>query len=359
MPALPLSRPPQLPRPTLRRRGALAALATAPWWPPLARADDLPLRLRLDWRIEGPSALFLWPLAKGYFRDEKLAVTVDEGSGSGSAVNRVASGQCELAFADLSALMEFHANNPGAPNLPVAVMVVYNNTPSAVVALRRSGIRAPADLTGRRLGAPVFDAARRAFPIFQKANGVGTVQWVSMDPPQREAMLLRGEVDAITGFTFTSQLNLLAAGARAEELVVMAYPDHGVKLYGNVIVAGADLLRRRPDAVRGFLRAFARGTREVLAHPPAAAALVKARDPSVDQALEERRLRMAVRAVLDTPDARREGFGDLSAPRLALMASQVADAYGTPRRVDPDAVWNGSLLPSARERAVLPGQRGA
>ncbi len=349
MPPLPL------PRAGLHRRHVLAGLATAPWWAGPARADELPIRFRLDWRVEGPSALFLWPAAKGYFRDEKLAVTVDDGSGSGNAVSRVVSGQCEMAFADLSAVMEFHANNPGAPNLPVAVMVVYNNTPSAVIALRRSGIRTPADLAGRRLGAPVFDAGRRAFPIFQKANGIGPVQWVSMDPAQREAMLLRGEVDAITGFAFTSQLNLLAAGARAEDLVVLAYPDHGVKLYGNVIVASADLVRQRPDAVRGFLRAFTRGTREVLAHPQAAAALVKARDPSVDQALEERRLRMAVQAVLDTPDARREGFGNVSAPRLALMASQVADAYGTPGRVDPDAVWNGSLLPSARERAILPG----
>jgi NitT/TauT family transport system substrate-binding protein len=31
-----------------------------------------------------------------------------------------------------------------------------------------------------------------------------------MDPPLRETMLLRGDVDAITGFTFTSLLNLNA-----------------------------------------------------------------------------------------------------------------------------------------------------
>jgi NitT/TauT family transport system substrate-binding protein len=54
----------------------------------------------------------------------------------------------------------------------------------------------------------VFDAGRRGFPIFAKANGVSGVQWTSMDPPLRETMLVRGDVDAITGFTFTSLLNL-------------------------------------------------------------------------------------------------------------------------------------------------------
>ncbi len=36
-----------------------------------------------------------------------------------------------------------------------------------------------------------------------------------MDPPLRETMLARGDVDAITGFTFTSLLNLEARGVKA------------------------------------------------------------------------------------------------------------------------------------------------
>jgi hypothetical protein len=72
-----------------------------------------------------------------------------------------------MGFADLAALMEFHANNPTAPNKPVAVMMVYNNTPAAVFALKKSGITKPADLAGKKLGAPVFDAGRKASPSSQ------------------------------------------------------------------------------------------------------------------------------------------------------------------------------------------------
>ena len=322
-----------------------------------AHAQATPIKFQLDWRFEGPSALFLLPAAKGYFKDAKLDVSIDAGNGSGGAVTRVASGTYDMGFADLAALMEFHANNPDAPNKPVAVMVVYNNTPAAVMALKKSGIAKPADLSGKKLGAPVFDAGRRAFPIFAKANGVSNVTWVSMDPPLRETMLMRGDVDAITGFSFTSLLNLEARGAKPADIVTLPYADNGVKLYGNVIIATPKMIKEQPEAVRAFLKAFARGAKEVMANPDAAIEYVKQRDGIINVDLEKRRLRLAIDSVINSPDARAEGFGQAVPARLALMASQVSDAFGTKTRVNPDAVWNGSFLPSATELNLLPGKK--
>jgi NitT/TauT family transport system substrate-binding protein len=341
----------------LRRTLLAASLATGLLAGAPAMAQETPIKFQLDWRFEGPSAFFLLPVAQGQFKAEKLDVTVDAGNGSGNAVNRVASGTYDMGFADLAALMEFHANNPTAPNKPVAVMMVYNNTPAAVFSLKKSGINSPADLAGKKLGAPVFDAGRRGFPIFQKANNIGAVNWISMDPQLRETMLVKGDVDAITGFYFTSLLNLEARGVKPEEIAVQLYPQHGVKLYGNAIIVGEAFLQKNPEAVKAFLRAFTKGAKAVIADPKAATAVVKARDGLVNAGLEERRLRLAIDSAVATPDARAEGFGAVSGPRLALMASQVADAYATKGRIDPDAVWNGNFLPSKAELAILPPAR--
>ena len=331
--------------------GSLTTLGTA-------QAQSLtPIKFQLDWRFEGPAALFLVPAAKGYFKDAKLDVTIDAGNGSGGAVTRVASGTYDMGFADLAALMEFHANNPDAPNKPVAVMMVYNNTPASVMALKKSGIKTPADLNGKKLGAPVFDAGRRAFPIFAKANNVTGVQWTAMDPSLRETMLVRGDVDAITGFTFTSLLNLEARGVKAEDVVVLPYADFGVKLYGNVIIATPKILKENPAAVRAFLSAFAKGMKDVMAKPEAAIETVKARDGIINSALETRRLKLAIDTVINSADARAEGFGQVKGPRLSLMASQVSDAFNTKSRVNADAVWNGSFLPSAAELNVLTAKK--
>ncbi|MGE8320560.1 MAG: ABC transporter substrate-binding protein [Comamonas sp.] len=313
-----------------------------------------PIKFQLDWRFEGPAAFFLLPAAKGYFKDAGLDVAIDAGSGSGGVVQRVASGAYDLGFADLAALMEFQANNPDVPNQPVAVMMVYNNTPASVMALKKSGIAKPADLSGKKLGAPVFDAGRRGFALFAKANQVGSVQWTTMDPPLRETMLVRGDIDAITGFTFTSLLNLEARGVKAADVTVMPFADHGVKLYGNAIIASPKLIQQNPGAVKAFLQAFAKGAKEVIANPGAAVAHVKERDGIVNTQLETRRLQLAIDTVVNSADARAEGFGQVSPTRLSLMASQVSDVYATKTRIRPEAVWNGSLLPTAAERNVLP-----
>ena len=335
-------------------RRALFAVATLVALPALAQT---PLKFQLDWRFEGPAALFLASQAKGYYKAAGLDVTIDAGSGSGATVTRVASGAYDMGFADMAALMEFHANNPDAANKPVAVMMVYNNTPAAVLTLKKSGITKPADLSGKKLGAPVFDAGRRGFPIFAKANGVTGVQWTSMDPALRETMLVRGDIDAITGFSFTSLLNLEARGVKTADIVVLPFPAWGVKLYGNVIIASPKLLKENPAAVKAFLSAFLKGAKEVMARPDEAIAYVKARDGIIDVALEQRRLRMAIDAVVASPDARAEGFGQVVPGRMALMASQVSDAFATKTRVDPGAVWTDAYLPPKAELAVLPPLR--
>ena len=269
-------------------------------------------------------------------------------------MTRVASGAYDMGFADLAALMEFHANNPDAPNKPVAVMMVYNDTPASVMALKKSGIKTAADLSGKKLGAPVFDAGRRAFPLFAKANGISNVAWTAMDPPLRETMLVRGDVDAITGFTFTSLLNLEARGVKAEDVVVLPYPDNGVKLYGNAIIASPKMIKENPAAVKAFLVAFSKGMKDVIGNPAAAIADVKARDGIVNVELETRRLKLAIDTVINSPNARAEGFGQINGPRLSLMASQVSDAFNTKNRVNADTVWNGSFLPTKAELNVLP-----
>jgi NitT/TauT family transport system substrate-binding protein len=141
-------------------------------------------------------------------------VTIDAGNGSGGTVTRVASGTYDMGFADLAALMEFHANNPDAPNKPVAVMMVYNNTPAAVLALKKSGITKPGRperQEARRTG------VRRRPPRLPRSSPRPTTSPACLDqhgPAPARDHAVRGDVDAITGFSFTSLLNLEARGVK-------------------------------------------------------------------------------------------------------------------------------------------------
>ena len=147
----------------------------------------------------------------------------------------------------------------------------------------------------------------------------------------------------------------MPATVKTEDIVVLPYSSWGVKLYGNVIIASPKLLKDNPQAVKSFLSAFVKGAKEVMAKPDEAIAYLKARDGIIDVALEQRRLRMAIDSVVASPDARSEGFGQVVPARLALMASQVSDAFVTKTRVDPAAVWTDVYLPPRAELTVLPG----
>ena len=316
-------------------------------------AQETKIKFTLDWRFEGPSALFLAAHNKGYFKQEKLDVTIDAGAGSGAAVTRVATGAYDMGFADISALIEFIGNNPGAVTKPQAIYMVYESTPSAVLVLKKSGIKSPADLAGKTLGAPVFDAGRKAFPVLARANNLdpAKVQWKTMDPPLRETMLQRGDVDGITGFTFTSYLGLVARGVKEEDIVMFKYNDFGAELYGNAVIATPRFLAENPAAVRGFLRAITRAIKDVIANPDAAIAFVKQRDPLIADAIELRRLKMAIEFV-DTPVVRREGLGGINKVRFDNTIDRVVGAFGIKNQVSPDGIFNSSFLPTAAERRL-------
>ena len=328
--------------------GVLLAAVAMP-----ALAQETKLKFTLDWRFEGPAALFLAAEKKGYFKAEKLDVTIDAGTGSGAAVTRVATGAYDLGFADISALIEFIGNNPQAQVKPQAIYMVYESTPAAVLVLKKSGIKTPADLKGKTFGAPVFDAGRKAFPIFARANKIdlSTVTWKTMEPALRETMLAKGELDAITGFTFTSQIGLIARGVKEEDITMFKYNDFGAELYGNAIIAHPKLLAEKPEAVKGFLRAINRAIKDVVAKPDASIAYVKERDALITEATELKRLKMAIEFI-DTPIARKEGLGAINKLRFDNTIDRTVAAFGIKNPVSPDGIFNSSFLPASSERKL-------
>lgn len=328
--------------------GVLLAAAAMP-----ALAQDTKLKFTLDWRFEGPAALFLAAEKKGYFKAEKLDVTIDAGTGSGAAVTRVATGAYDLGFADISALIEFIGNNPGAQVKPQAIYMVYESTPAAVLVLKKSGITKPADLNGKTLGAPVFDAGRKAFPIFARANKIdlSKTTWKTMEPALRETMLAKGELDGITGFTFTSQIGLIARGIKEEDITMFKYNDFGAELYGNAIIAHPKLLAEKPEAVKGFLRAINRAIKDVVAKPDASIAYVKERDALITEATELKRLKMAIEFI-DTPIARKDGLGAINKLRFDNTIDRTVAAFGIKNPVSPDGIFNSSFLPPSSERKL-------
>jgi len=329
----------------------LAALILLGLGQPAGAATDI--KFTLDWKFQGPTAQFIVAKEKGYFEQEGLEVTIDSGNGSAGAVTRVASGAYQMGFADINALVEFVVNNPGQP--VKSVMMLYDAPPFGVYALKSSGITEPKDLVGRTLGAPVFDASYKLFPAFAHQVGIdpNAVPRINMDPPLREAMLVRGDVDAITGHYFSSVLDLMAKGVARDDIVAMLYSDYGMDFYGNSVIASGAFIEQHPDAIAGFNRAVVKGLKDVIADPAAAVAMVAEYDPLIDQKLEVERLNMAIERNILTPHVKQAGFGDIDQARMGRAIDQLAEALDLKSKPAVADIWTDAFLPDPKLRQLV------
>jgi len=155
----------------------------------LPAAAQTPIKFTLDWVFQGPTAPFLVALEKGYYKAEGLDVAMDPGQGSAGAVQRVATGAYQIGFADVNSTIEYNAKNPGKEVL--CVFMTYDFAPFGVYALKKSGIKVPKDLEGKKLGAPVFDASFRLFPAFARLNGIAKWEHVRVRSTSSRAITSR------------------------------------------------------------------------------------------------------------------------------------------------------------------------
>jgi NitT/TauT family transport system substrate-binding protein len=308
-----------------------------------------PIKFTLDWVFQGPTAPFLVALEKGYYKAEGLDVTMDPGQGSAGAVQRVATGTYQIGFADVNATIEYNSKNPGKEVL--CVFMAYDFAPFGVYALKKSGIKVPKDLEGKKLGAPVFDASFRLFPAFAKKNGITKWEHVNLTPQLREQSLVQGSVDFISGHYFSSMLDLKARGVAFEDIVAMRYVDFGLDVYGNGVVISPEMAKNE-KAVKGFLAATVKGWKDVIADPKLGIAAAKKRDPLIDEKLEMERLEISLQTNILTPYVKANGIGDVDPARFAASVKLVAEALGLPEAPAPDKVFTNKYLPPKADRMI-------
>ncbi|MEK9557043.1 MAG: ABC transporter substrate-binding protein [Alphaproteobacteria bacterium] len=304
------------------------------------------IQFALDWKFEGPSAPYFLAIDNGHFADAGLEVEISPGKGSLDAIPKVATGAFPLGFADINSLIKFLDQNPGAP--VTAVMMVYDKPPFAVVGRKSLGISGPGDLEGSVLGAPPPDGAWAQFPSFAKANNID-IGKITVEPvgfPTREPMLAEGKVDSVTGFSFSSYLNLVRLGVPENDISTILMADHGLKLYGNAVIVNTEYAAANGDTVKAFLGAVAEGWKDAITDPTAAAAALVKRNPAADAALEERRLELAINANVLTDYVKANGMGGIDSARFSAAIKQLSETYDYKAAPDAALYFTDAYLPA-------------
>ena len=310
------------------------------------------LKLTLDGRIDVQAAPFFVAQEQGHFKSEGVDVSVEPSPGGTETFTRVASGAFDIGVGDINTLIRYRDQNSSAP---LKAVFVVNNRPSyAVIGRKSRGIEAPADLADKRIGTPAAEPASAAWTAFARVNGIdlSNVRAVSLGLAVREPMLAAGEVDAVTGSSYSTPITLREKGVPAEDITTLLMADYGVVLYGASIFVSAKTLAEKPDAVRGFLRAVTAGLKETLRDPAAAVAAVMRRGNGGNPSIELERLTILLRDSILTPVVRAEGLGEMNAARFDAAIEQIATGYTFKSKPKLDDVFDPSFLPAESERRL-------
>jgi putative hydroxymethylpyrimidine transport system substrate-binding protein len=207
----------------------------------------------------------------GYFGDEGLQVRIDAPTSSSDTLRLMAAGQAEFG---LVSLLDFITVRAKGEPLKI-VMAVEQRPLAALIALKKSGIERPKDLSGRLVGTTgvISDDAGVRWMIKRDGGDPASVRLINVGFNTAQ-QIIAGNVDAAFGF-WTQEGVQVAAHQPA---TVMRLNDYGAPPYPELIVfARDDFLAREPGATRGFLRAVTKGYDDAISKPDLACAAVAAR----------------------------------------------------------------------------------
>lgn len=334
-----------------RRAGLVASIAIVLLISAGASAQTA-VKFSLNYKPDGSNAPWFLAQERGYFKAAGLDVTLDASNGTGDVLSRLGNNSYDFGFADSSSLIEFAARNP--QEAPVAVLMLYANSPLSIVTLKKNGITKPTDLQGRKVAGPVSDGAYRMFPAFAKRAGLdlSKVKIENVDIRVRETVLARGDVDAVTGFDSSVWFNLKTMGLKEDQVTFIRYSDFGLDLYGNALLVSKKLLVAQPKVVEAFVKATALGWRDALADPTAAIAALAKRDPLINKSIETEKLQWLLRNQISTPATKRGGLGAVDAVRLANQIDTVVDAFELTSKPSTASIYDGRFLPPASDRTM-------
>jgi NitT/TauT family transport system substrate-binding protein len=241
-----------------------APAATAP-------TDKQRVTVRFTWKLTTYYAPLFVALDRGYYSAEGLDVDLKEGSGAENVVRVIATGTDPIAYGPATVAAEAVSRG-----LPVIVVAVYlPKVPMGLISFPNVPLKTPKDLEGKRLGVSIGETFSNMLVAFARLNNIdlSKVTTVQLTPSAVITLFMARKIDVMSLY-LNDQVPLLEKQTGIK-FNVLNVADFGLGLLGQGFIVNADFAKSHPDALRGLLRATAKGYADTFKDPAAAVDIMR------------------------------------------------------------------------------------
>jgi len=227
-----------------------------------AAADKV--SVRMNWYWGGIHTPFFLAKDRGYYSDNGIDITIEEGKGSGTTVKLVGNKSNDFGLADAGTTII--AVTKG---VPVKCVFTLNKSDLAVVFLEKTNIKTAKDIEGKKVAVTAGDSLHQMFPAVVKANNLDEkkIKLLFMDPAAKPVAVMEGRVDALLGGVTDQPVIMRNKGFPT---TAITFSDLGVPTVGLSISTHSDTIKNNPDLVKRFVAATAKGWADAVKDPNAA-----------------------------------------------------------------------------------------
>ncbi len=299
--------------------------------------------VQMKWLPQAQFAGYYVALAKGFYKDVGLDVTIKPGGPDIGPPQVLAAGGADLAVDWMPSALA--AREAGAPLVNVAQ--IFNRSGMMLTCKKSSGVATPKDFKGKTLGV-WFGGNEYPFLAWMAILGYKTdganpdvkvlKQGFNVDP------LLQNQAACISTMIYNEYWQLIDAGVKPDQLVTFFYEDQGVAMLEDGLYALGPKLKDPAfvDKAARFVKASLRGWEYAIKHQDEAVKIVLAADTSGGStaAVQKRMLENVAKLITNAGTPKMGELDPAAYKRTVKVLLSGGSAPVIKKDPGPDAVTN-------------------
>lgn len=297
----------------------------------------------MGWLPQGSAIGPIIALERGWYREAGLDVNIVRGYGGNRTANELDQGQFEFGYVDPISIALSRSNGG-----KIRMVGAINTTWPAGICWVTSRMQPKTidDLKGRQLGGGAASPVHNVVPTWLQMNGKPKdhIRLLRLDPAVIQPSLIEGKIDIAECWKGSDRPVLSRIAEKAGVTVGwMDYSAHGLNAYGSGFAASDELIAKRPETIRKFLRGAYRGYEFAIANPEQAADILIKLFPVSDRAIALAQIR-DINELIQDAQVRQNGIGFMREDRIKSTVDFVDRAFELKGKVRAEDVYTNQFL---------------